>query len=87
MDTILKYKNRKIYSKTSSSYVTLAELGEMVRNGEEFQVICNTTKRDITAETLTRLVFENTLTGTPLKIDTLQRILCKGDGSLGSYFA
>lgn len=88
MTIIRRYKNRKLYDTASSSYITLPELGEMVKNGEEFQVICNSTGRDLTADTLTRLVFDKTIAGKPVKIDTLIRIISKpGGGGLGDYFA
>jgi len=88
MTKIKRYRNRKLYDTASSAYITLPEVGELVKQGEQVQVICNSTGRDLTADTLTRLIFERTLTGTPVKLDTLQRIICKtGDGGLGSYFA
>lgn len=60
IDTILikKYKNRKLYDTSQSSYVTLEEIGESVRDGFEVRVVENATKKDITAETLLQIMFE-----------------------------
>lgn len=59
-DTILikKYKNRKLYDTSQSSYVTLEEIGQSIGDGLQVRVIENATKKDITAETLLQIMFE-----------------------------
>lgn len=52
METIKKFKNRKLYSKTTRGYVTLNYLVEKLRNKETFQVIEHGTNVDITNKTL-----------------------------------
>ena len=52
METIKKFKNRKLYSKTTKSYVTLNYLVEKLRNKESFQVVEHGTNLDITNKTL-----------------------------------
>jgi polyhydroxyalkanoate synthesis regulator protein len=52
METIKKFKNRKLYSKTTKSYVTLNYLVDKLRNKESFQVVEHGTNLDITNKTL-----------------------------------
>lgn len=55
---IKRYSNRKLYDMELSGYVTLEDLARMVRCNEDFIVIDNNTKIDITAITLTQIIFE-----------------------------
>lgn len=50
-ETLVKYKNRKIYSKTTSGYVSLKELGRAVNEGKFFKVVEKATGKDITNKT------------------------------------
>jgi polyhydroxyalkanoate synthesis regulator protein len=52
METIKKFKNRKLYSKTTKGYVTLTYLVDKLRKNESFQVVEHGTNNDITAKTL-----------------------------------
>lgn len=54
--TIKRYSNRKLYDTSQSRYITLAELGERVRRGENIAVIDNDTKADLTEMTLTQVL-------------------------------
>jgi polyhydroxyalkanoate synthesis repressor PhaR len=58
MPTIKRYSNRKLYDLDASRYVTLDDLAEMVRRGEELKVIDYATHADLTALTLTQIIFE-----------------------------
>ena len=55
---IKKYANRRLYNTDSSSYVTLEDLGEMVKAGKEFLVCDAKTGDDITRTILTQIIFE-----------------------------
>ncbi len=55
---IKRYANRKMYDTTRSCYVTLEEVAEMVRGGDEVQVIDNRTKADLTEVTLTQALLD-----------------------------
>src|SRR5687768_567950 len=55
---IKKYANRRLYHTGTSSYVTLDDLGRMVRNGEDFVVYDAKTGEDITRSVLTQIIFE-----------------------------
>src|SRR5262245_44136286 len=56
---IKRYSNRKRYDSKDSRYVTLQQIGEMVRAGEEVQIIDNATKEDKTEVTLALIISED----------------------------
>ncbi|MGN6772421.1 MAG: polyhydroxyalkanoate synthesis repressor PhaR [Rhizobiaceae bacterium] len=55
---IKKYANRRLYNTGTSTYVTLEDLAEMVKRGEEFSVQDAKTGEDITHPVLTQIIFE-----------------------------
>jgi len=55
---IKRYSNRKLYDTKDSRYVTLLQIAEMVRGGEEVQIIDNNTKEDLTEVTLAQIIYE-----------------------------
>ena len=56
--TIKKYANRRLYNTGTSTYVTLEDLGAMVKAGEDFVVYDAKTNEDITRSVLTQIIFE-----------------------------
>jgi polyhydroxyalkanoate synthesis repressor PhaR len=56
--TIKKYANRRLYNTGTSTYVTLEDLAEMVKKGEDFTVQDAKTGEDITHSVLTQIIFE-----------------------------
>ncbi|MGQ2905034.1 MAG: polyhydroxyalkanoate synthesis repressor PhaR [Neoaquamicrobium sediminum] len=55
---IKKYANRRLYNTGTSTYVTLEDLAEMVKKGEEFTVQDAKSGEDITHPVLTQIIFE-----------------------------
>ena len=55
---IKRYSNRKLYDTKDSRYVTLAQIAELVRGGDDVQVIDNATKEDKTEATLALIISE-----------------------------
>ena len=55
---IKRYSNRKLYDTKDSRYVTLLQIAEMVRSGEEVQIIDNNSKEDLTEVTLAQIIYE-----------------------------
>lgn len=55
---IKKYANRRLYNTQTSTYVTLDSLAEMVRSGQEFEVVDAKTGEDITRVVLTQIIFD-----------------------------
>ena len=55
---IKKYANRRLYNTGTSTYVTLDDLAEMVKKGDDFTVQDAKTGEDITHPVLTQIIFE-----------------------------
>ncbi|MCY4524919.1 MAG: polyhydroxyalkanoate synthesis regulator DNA-binding domain-containing protein [Halobacteriovoraceae bacterium] len=55
---IKRYQNRKLYDTHQSCYVTLEDISQIVRSGNEIQVIDNKTGKDITYMTQIQLLFD-----------------------------
>src|SRR5690606_17703911 len=55
---IKKYANRRLYNTGTSTYVTLEDLADMVKRGEDFVVRDAKTGEDITHSVLTQIIFE-----------------------------
>jgi len=56
--TIKKYANRRLYNTGASAYVTLDDLAEMVKAGEDFVVCDAKNGEDITRSVLAQIIFE-----------------------------
>ena len=83
---IKRYQNRKLYDTHESSYVTLDEIAKMIKGGEDLRVIDNKTKNDITAITLTQLLYESERRSkTQPSVELLKDIIRHGDGSFSGY--
>lgn len=66
MRLIKKYPNRRLYDTQSSSYITLADVKELVMKQEEFQVVDAKTEEDLTRSILLQIILEEENAGTPL---------------------
>src|SRR5688572_25266704 len=55
---IKSYSNRKLDDTKGSTYVTLLQIAEMIREGEDVQIIDNATKEDKTDVTLALIISE-----------------------------
>src|SRR5271167_4070440 len=83
---IKRYQNRKLYDTHESSYVTLDEIAKMIKGGEDLRVIDNKTKNDITAATLTQLLYESERKSkNQPSVELLKEIIRQGDGSFSGY--
>jgi polyhydroxyalkanoate synthesis repressor PhaR len=56
---IKKYENRRLYDATRSQYVNLDEVAQLVRDGNEVQVLDAATGEDLTRLILTQIVAEH----------------------------
>ncbi|HEX2654861.1 MAG TPA: polyhydroxyalkanoate synthesis repressor PhaR [Xanthobacteraceae bacterium] len=56
--TIKKYANRRLYNTGTSTYVTLEDLADLVKKGEDFVVYDAKTGEDITRSVLAQIIFE-----------------------------
>tara|TARA_Y100000814_G_scaffold290083_1_gene264071 strand:- start:458 stop:1105 length:648 start_codon:yes stop_codon:yes gene_type:complete len=64
--TIKKYANRRLYNTSTSSYVTLEHLCQMVKEGTEFLVFDAKSGEDITRSVLTQIIVEEEAKGESL---------------------
>tara|TARA_R110002096_G_scaffold292224_2_gene486665 strand:+ start:113473 stop:114096 length:624 start_codon:yes stop_codon:yes gene_type:complete len=55
---IKRYANRKLYDTQHSRYVTLEQISEMIREGDDVKIIDNKSKEDLTSVTLAQIIFE-----------------------------
>ena len=82
---IKRYANRKMYDTERSCYITLEEVADMVRAGEDLRVIDNKTKSDLTEVTLTQALLhsERKKRGS-VSIDSLRHLFAQGGELLQS---
>ena len=76
--TIKRYSNRKLYDTTDSRYVTLQQIAQMIRNGDEIRVTDKTTQQDLTTATLAQIIFEEEKRAPKLPVEGLRRIIRTG---------
>jgi polyhydroxyalkanoate synthesis repressor PhaR len=55
---IKRYANRKLYDTQRSRYVTLDQIADMIRTGDDVKIVDNNTKEDLTSVTLAQIIFE-----------------------------
>jgi polyhydroxyalkanoate synthesis repressor PhaR len=63
---IKKYPNRRLYDTKTSVYITLADVKKLVVQGEEFQVVDDKTKEDLTRSILLQIILEEETAGVPM---------------------
>ena len=61
-----KYPNRRLYDTQSSSYITLADVKQMVLSGEEFEVRDAKDSGDLTRSILLQIILEEESGGVPM---------------------
>ena len=64
--TIKKYANRRLYDTERSCYITLEDLGTMVRDGRDFRVVDAKSGEDITHNVLTQIIMDEETRGETL---------------------
>ena len=74
--TIKKYANRRLYDTERSCYITLDDLGAMVRDGREFRVVDAKSGEDITHNVLTQIIMDEETRGeTLLPVNFLRHLI------------
>lgn len=63
---IKKYPNRRLYDTDTSSYITLAEIKQLVMESEPLQVIDAKTGDDLTRSILLQIILEEEANGSPM---------------------
>ncbi len=72
---VKKYANRRLYNTESSSYITLDNLAELIREGRDFVVYDAKSGEDITRSVLTQIIVEEEGKGRSLLPTTFLRQL------------
>ena len=58
MPVIKRYANRKLYDTEARSYITLDDVAEAIRRGEDVRVVDHESGEDLTSITLMQILFE-----------------------------
>lgn len=83
---IKRYANRKLYDTQHSKYVTLEQIAEMIRDGDDVRIIDNKSKEDLTSVTLAQIIFEEEKKQRSfLPLQAMRNIIQNGGGSIQSF--
>lgn len=87
---IKKYPNRRLYDTATSSYITLADVKQLVLDQIEFKVVDAKTEEDLTRSILLQIILEEEGAGAPMFSSSMlaQIIRFYGNamqGMMGSY--
>ena len=87
---IKKYPNRRLYDTKTSSYITLADVKQMVLKNEDFQVLDAKTSEDLSRQILLQIILEEESGGMPMFSSDLLSQMIRSYGSamqgfMGSY--
>jgi polyhydroxyalkanoate synthesis repressor PhaR len=87
---IKKYPNRRLYDTKTSSYITLADVKQMVLKNEDFQVVDAKTGEDLSRQILLQIILEEESGGMPMFSSDLLSQMIRSYGSamqgfMGSY--
>lgn len=82
---IKRYTNRKLYDTVESRYVTLEEIGEMIKQGFEVQIIDNRSKEDLTSVTLAQIIFEEEKKKSRMPLGMLREIIRHPGESISGF--
>ena len=87
---IKKYPNRRLYDTKTSSYITLADVKQMVLKNEDFQVLDAKTNEDLSRQILLQIILEEESSGMPMFSSDLLSQMIRSYGSamqgfMGSY--
>ena len=63
---IKKYPNRRLYDTDTSTYITLAEVKQLVMDSEHFVVLDAKTSEDLTRSILLQIILEEEGSGSPM---------------------
>lgn len=80
---VKRYQNRKLYDTQNSTYVTLEDIARLIKAGDDVQVVDNRTGDDLTAVTLTQIIFEEEKKKKSLlPLGALRRIIMEGGDTI-----
>ncbi len=82
---IKRYGSRKLYDTEESRYVSLDEIGDWVRTGQQVRVVDTTADEDVTVQTLTQVILESGKKGTSfVSSEVLHQLIQRGEKLISS---
>jgi polyhydroxyalkanoate synthesis repressor PhaR len=82
---VKKYGNRRLYDTASSRYITLEELAEIIRGGEDVRVVDAKSGDDLTNATLAQIIIEGRGAARMLPVPLLTALIRMGDDALAEF--
>ena len=76
---IKKYSNRKLYDLNRSRYITLEEIGDLIREGGRVKIIDAETQEDLTNITLVQILLEEEKRHNLLPVSFLHQLIKYGE--------
>ncbi|MCY1062572.1 polyhydroxyalkanoate synthesis regulator DNA-binding domain-containing protein [Nannocystis sp. SCPEA4] len=83
---VKKYGNRRLYDTEGSRYVTLEEIAERVRMGEDLKVVDAKSGQDLTQVTLAQIILESRGAARLLPVSLLKQLVRMRDDALAEFF-
>ncbi len=87
MIIIKKYSNRRLYDTSRSQYITLEELAEHIRLGEDVQVQDAKSGEDLTQSVLAQIIVESRGAAKLLPASMLMQLIRMEDDALAEFFS
>ncbi len=87
---IKKYPNRRLYDTSSSSYVAMADIKQLVMNNTPFRVVDAKSGDDLTRSTMLQIILEHESEGSPILTEQVLANIIRFyghsmQGFMGSY--
>ena len=82
---VKRYGSRKLYDTEESRYVSLEEIATFIRRGQEVRVVDNASAEDVTGQTLTQVILDETRRGAgAVTSDLLHKLIRLGGQALST---
>ena len=82
---IKRYANRKLYDTVQSCYVTLDDIADMIKEGQEIRILDNKSKEDLTAVTVAQIIFEEEKKVAKMPLMLLREIIQNSGDAIGEF--
>lgn len=82
---VKKYGNRRLYDTAKSRYITLEDLADIIRGGEDVRVVDARTGDDLTNVTLAQIIVEGRGAARLLPVPLLVQLIRMGDDALAEF--
>ena len=79
---INRYGSRKLYDSVASRYVSMQAVAEMIRGGQEVEIVDNETGEDVTVQVLTQVISEQGRRGSSFPSGLLHDLIRAGEEAL-----